>query len=138
MSTPTIHEAIEQYLAEYVTARNLAPLTRLNYASDLKHFSRNLTEQLQLSTIDQVKPRHLDGYLVTRDVKGMKGSSRRRHVETIRSLFSFLVQQRILPESPAVELLPRNGNGRNVGSSPKSNTNASWPQCSMRSGTGRS
>jgi site-specific recombinase XerD len=45
MSTPTIQEAIKQYLAEHVTARNLAPLTRLSYASDLKLVHRWLTEQ---------------------------------------------------------------------------------------------
>src|SRR5215212_10995296 len=106
MPAPTIHEAIEEYLAGYLTARNLAPLTRINYASDLKHVARYLTERLGLTTIPQVLPRHLDGYLVTLDTKGMRGSSRRRHVATIRSLFSFLVQQHVLPESPADELLP--------------------------------
>ena len=45
MSSPTIQEAIEQYLAEYLTARNLAPLTRINYASDLKQLTRYLTER---------------------------------------------------------------------------------------------
>ena len=103
---PPFKRPIEQYLAGYVTARNLAPLTRINYASDLKHLNRYLTERLQLTTIDQVRPHHLDGYLVTLDTKGMRGSSRRRHVATIRSLFTFLVQQHILPESPAEELLP--------------------------------
>jgi len=106
MSSPTIDDAIEQYLAGYLTARNLAPLTRINYASDLKHLKRYLTERLALTTIAQVLPRHLDGYLSTLDVKGMKGSSRRRHVATIRSLFRFLVQQGILPGSPAEEILP--------------------------------
>jgi site-specific recombinase XerD len=106
MSPATIHAAIEQYLAGYLTARNLAPLTRINYASDLKHLTRFLTEQLHLATIDQVKPRHLDGYLSTLDAKGLKGSSRRRQVATILSLFTFLVQQGILRESPAEELLP--------------------------------
>jgi site-specific recombinase XerD len=45
MSIPTIQEAIKQYLAEHVTARNLAPLTRLNCASDLKLVHQYLTEQ---------------------------------------------------------------------------------------------
>jgi integrase/recombinase XerC len=106
MSALTIHEAIGQYLAGYLTARNLAPLTRINYASDLKHLNRYLTERLALTNIDQVRPRHLDGYLSTLDTKGMRGSSRRRHVATIRSLFRFLVQQGILPASPADEILP--------------------------------
>ena len=106
MSTPTIAEAIQQYLDGYLTARNLAPLTRTNYASDLKHLSRYLTEQLGLTLIDQVQPRHLDGYLATLDAKGLKGSSRRRQVSTIRSLFTFLTQRGVLPASPAERLLP--------------------------------
>ena len=106
MSTPTIAEAIQQYLEGYLTARNLAPLTRTNYASDLKHLTRYLTDQLGLTTIDQVLPRHLDGYLTTLDAKGLKGSSRRRQVSTIRSLFGFLAQQGVLPSSPADSLLP--------------------------------
>ncbi len=106
MSPTTIQEAVEQYLAGYLTARNLAPLTRINYASDLKHLTRYLTEQLQIMTIHQVKPRHLDGYLSTLDAKGLKGSSRRRQVATIRSLFTFLVQQSVLSTSPADFLLP--------------------------------
>jgi site-specific recombinase XerD len=106
MSSPTIHAAIEQYLAGYLTARNLAPLTRINYASDLKQVARYLTDQLGLVRVDQVRPRHLDGFLVTLDQRGLRGSSRRRKVATIRSLFRFLVQQGILPESPAEEILP--------------------------------
>ena len=106
MSSPTISEAITRYLDGYLTARNLAPLTRINYASDLKHLARYLTERLGIATIDRVLPRHLDGYLSTLDAKGLKGSSRRRKVATIRSFFGFLVQHGILPASPAERLLP--------------------------------
>src|SRR5215212_4789618 len=106
MPAPTIHEAIEQYQAEHLTARNLAPLTRLNYASDLKQLRRYLTEELGLERIDQVQPRYLEGFLVTLDRRGLRGSSRRRKVATIRSLFRFLVQQGLLSASPAEELLP--------------------------------
>lgn len=56
--------------------------------------------------IDQVRPRHLDGFLVTLDQRGLRGSSRRRKVATIRSLFRFLVQQGILPAFPEDEILP--------------------------------
>ena len=56
--------------------------------------------------IDQVQPRYLHGFLVTLDRRGLRGSSRRRKVATIRSLFRFLVQQGILPASPADEILP--------------------------------
>ena len=48
---PAIPNAIERYLKGYLTARNLAPLTRVNYASDLKHLARYLTERLGLEHI---------------------------------------------------------------------------------------
>ena len=101
-----IRDATQRYLEGYLTARNLAPLTRVNYASDLKHLARYLTERLGLEHIGQVQLRHLDGYLSTLDAEGLKGSSRRRKVATIRSLFRFLVQQDVLAESPAERLLP--------------------------------
>lgn len=98
--------AIIQFQDEYLTARNLAPLTRVNYASDLKQLQRYLVEDLGLETIDQVQPRALQGFLVTLDRRGLRGSSRRRKVATIRTFFRFLVQQGLLSASPAEELLP--------------------------------
>jgi integrase/recombinase XerC len=89
-----------------IIGRCLAPLTRLNYASDLRQLFRYLTEELGLERVDQVQPRYLQGFLVTLDRRGLRGSSRRRKVATIRSLFRFLVQQGLLPASPADELLP--------------------------------
>ncbi len=51
MFISTIDEAIAQYLEAYPTARNLAPLTRVSYASDLKHLPRYLTERLSITAI---------------------------------------------------------------------------------------
>lgn len=103
---PSIEMAITQFGDEYLTARNLAPLTRVNYTSDLKQLQRYLVEDLGLETVDQVQPRSLQGFLVTLDHRGLRGSSRRRKVATIRAFFRFLVQQGLLPTSPAEELLP--------------------------------
>jgi integrase/recombinase XerC len=69
-------------------------------------FTQYRAEHLGLVHIDQVRPRRLDGFLVTLDQRGLRGSSRRRKVAAICSLFHFLVQQGILPASPADEILP--------------------------------
>jgi site-specific recombinase XerD len=106
VSTPTIEEAIARFRDGYLAARNLAPLTRTNYASDLKQLGRYLGERLGLERVGQVLPRHLDGFLVTLDERGLKGSSRRRKVATTRALFRYLVQEGVLAESPAERLLP--------------------------------
>jgi site-specific recombinase XerD len=106
VSSPSLQDAIVRFQDEYLAARNLAPLTRTSYASDLKQLSRYLTEELGVERIDQVQPRYLQGFLVSLDRRGLRGSSRRRMVATIRALFRFLVQQGVLPASPAEELLP--------------------------------
>jgi site-specific recombinase XerC len=98
----TITEAITQYQNGFLAARNLAPLTRVNYLQRVRY----LTEQMKLERIDQVRPPHLDGFPITLDQRGLRGSSRRRKVAIIGSLFHFLVQQGIQPASPADEILP--------------------------------
>ena len=112
---PPLPTPITQYQDEHLTARNLAPLTRINYASDLKQVGRYITEQLGLVHIDQVRPRHLDGFLVTLDQRGLRGSSRRRKVATIRSLFRFLVQQGILPPPQPTRSCHRSGSAKSAG-----------------------
>jgi site-specific recombinase XerD len=102
----SIDDAITLFQEQYLAARNLAPLTRTSYGSDLKQLSHYLTEELGLERIDQVQPRSLQGFLVTLDRRGLRGSSRRRKVATIRALFRFLLQHGVLPASPAEALLP--------------------------------
>jgi site-specific recombinase XerD len=102
----SIDDAIVLFQDQYLAARNLAPLTRTSYGSDLRQLARYLAKELGLERVDQVQPRYLQGFLVTLDRRGLRGSSRRRKVVTIRSLFRFLVQQGVLTHSPAEELLP--------------------------------
>ncbi len=106
MPSLTISDAIAQYRDVYLASRNLAPLTRTNYLSDLTDLARYLTEQLQLQTVEQVHRGSLEAYLATLDTRGLKGSSRRRRLAAIKGFFAFLVQQGILPRSPADELRP--------------------------------
>src|SRR5215212_700952 len=106
MNALPISDAINQYRDGYLAARNLAPLTRINYLCDLADVARYLTEQLQLRTVDQVHRRYLEAYLATLDTRGLKGSSRRRKVASLKSFFGFLVNQGILERSPADELRP--------------------------------
>ncbi len=106
MTSLTIPDAITRYRDVYLASRNLAPLTRTNYLCDLADLARYLTEQLQLTTVDQVHRRSLEAYLATLDTRGLKGSSRRRRVASLKSFFGFLVDQGILARSPADELRP--------------------------------
>ncbi len=106
MPSPSIQDALALFADQHLAARNLAPLTRSSYGSDLKQLARYLTEELGLERVDQMQPRYLQGFLVTLDRRGLRGASRRRKVATIRSLFRFLVQHGVLQASPAEELQP--------------------------------
>src|SRR5215212_419209 len=108
MSTLTLSlsQAVDQYRDEYLTARNLAPLTRRAYLGDVSELVTFLAEQLQLTAIGQVERRHLERYLAELDRRGLSGVSRARKVATIRGFFAFLAQQGLLPASPAEKLIP--------------------------------
>ena len=97
----SLPDALAHYQEQYLASRNFASLTRTKYLSDLSDLLRFLSEQLQLTSVHQVERRHLERYLAELDKRQLKGSSRRRKVSSIRSFFSFLEQDGIIPASPA-------------------------------------
>src|SRR5690242_321791 len=99
-------DALRLYEATFLASRNFAPLTRTKYLGDLADLIRFLTEELELTQVDQVDRRHLERYLAELDRRQLKGSSRRRKVASIRSFFTFLEQDGVLPASPATNLVP--------------------------------
>jgi site-specific recombinase XerD len=102
----SLANALVLYEETFLAARNFAPATRAKYLSDLTDLIRFLTEELGLSRPDQVELRHLERYLAELDRRALKGSSRRRKVSSIRSFFTFLEQEGVLPRSPAATLIP--------------------------------
>src|SRR5687767_2466181 len=106
ISNLSLSQAVELYREEYLTARNLAPLTRRAYLGDVSELATFLSTQLQLSAIDQVQRRHLERFLAELDRRGLSGVSRARKVATIRGFFAFLVQEGVLVASPAEKLIP--------------------------------
>ena len=103
---PSLLEALVLYEETFLAARNFAPTTRVKYVSDVSDLTRFLTEELTLTCPDQVERKHLERYLAELDRRQLKGSSRRRKVSSIRSWFSFLEQEGIVPLSPATKLIP--------------------------------
>src|SRR5918994_2001461 len=102
----SLADALVLYEETFLAARNFAPTTRVKYRSDLTDLIRFLTEELGISHPDQVERKHLERYLAELDRRQLKGSSRRRKVSSIRSWFSFLEQDGIVPLSPATKLIP--------------------------------
>jgi site-specific recombinase XerD len=103
---PSLADALLLYEETFLAARNFAPATRVKYRGDLADLTRFLTEELRLTRIDQVERTHLERYLAELDRRQLKGSSRRRKVSSIRSWFSFLEQEGLVPLSPATKLIP--------------------------------
>src|SRR5689334_23313791 len=99
-------DALRLYEATFLASRNFAPLTRTKYLGDLADLLRFLSNELQLTEVVQVERRHLERYLAELDRRQLKGSSRRRKVASIRSFFTFLEQDGIIPASPATKLIP--------------------------------
>jgi integrase/recombinase XerC len=102
----TLADALALYEASFLAARNFAHATRVKYTSDLTDLIRFLTEELGLTRPEHVERRHLERYLAELDRRHLKGSSRRRKVSSIRSFFTFLEQDGLIPLSPAAKLIP--------------------------------
>ena len=59
----TLNYVCTLYETEYLASRNLAPLTRLAYLRDLNELTGFLEEHCQISRVDHVERRHLEGFL---------------------------------------------------------------------------
>ncbi|HSH61595.1 MAG TPA: tyrosine-type recombinase/integrase [Acidimicrobiales bacterium] len=107
LSAPlTLAEAVERYHETVPRSRNQAERTRLAYRRDLQQLLAYLEGKAQLTHIDQVQRKHLEGFLAELDHRGLKGSSRRRKVAALRSFFGFLEQHDYRPTNPASMLIP--------------------------------
>src|SRR3712207_5166175 len=105
-STPlTLAEALALYQEQHLAARNLAPKTRKEYSAHLTHFLQHVEGQAGLARIDQLRRPHLDRYLALRDSRGLKGSSRRRAVASLRSFFACLAERGLVPSNPAANIV---------------------------------
>jgi site-specific recombinase XerD len=100
------NSALDQYRSQYIAARNLARRTRTEYQADLRQAIDFLIDVLQLTHPSQVERRHLESFLAELDRRGLKGSSRRRKVATLRSFFGYLYQTGLIPTDPTTRLIP--------------------------------
>src|SRR5215207_4461799 len=105
MEPPTLSlsDALALYQAEHLRARNFAPETRRKYTGDLAELVAHLTERLGVARVRDVERRHLENFLATLDHRGLKGTSRRRKVASIKSFFAFLAAHGYVSHSPALE-----------------------------------
>ena len=102
----TLDQALARFAARYLTGRNLAERTRVEYLADLRDAVAFLRDGCDVTRAAAVEPGHLEGYLSELDRRGLKGSTRRRKATSLRVFFRFLHQQGHLPASPADQLVP--------------------------------
>lgn len=102
----TWSEALSGYATEFLAARNLARRTREEYLKDLREVASYVAEQLHIEDVRLVERRHLESFLAELDRRELKGSSRRRKVSSIRSLFSYLFASELIASDPSQKLVP--------------------------------
>lgn len=94
-----MHEEIDAYLQHLTVIRGLAEKTVEAYGSDLLLF-REFLADLDASP-ERIDEHTLFLYMVHLRRKGLKNTSLARNLSSLRGFFDFLVQERILPGSPA-------------------------------------
>ncbi len=101
-----LDDALTLYRVEHFATRNFAERTRRDYALDIEDLITYLTGNANVTTVQAVTLRHLQGFLGELDRLGRAGSSRRRKVSSIRSFFLFLTKQKIIASDPTLDLTP--------------------------------
>src|SRR6266540_3400263 len=99
-------EALAHYRTIHMAARNFAARTRVEYTRDQGELVAFLIERCGLHSPTGVSRPHLDAYLAWLDQRGLKGSTRRRKVAAVRSLFGFLHRHGSIATDPTVRLIP--------------------------------
>src|SRR5260221_2687236 len=85
----TLEQAVGLFETVYMTSRNLAQRTRIEYKTDVVQLSYFLKAR-GVTKPTQIDLSHLQGFLAELDARGLSGVTRRRKVASIRALFGFL------------------------------------------------
>lgn len=97
-----MHDEIDAYLQHLTVIRGLAEKTVQAYGSDLLFF-RDFLSELG-GSLDKIEEHTLFLYLVHLRRKGLRNTSLARNLSSLRGFFDHLVQERVLPASPAALL----------------------------------
>src|SRR4051794_21561755 len=101
----SLADAIIAYEEMYLASRNFAQRTRKEYLTDLQQLVQYL-EGASVRSIEQVQRRHLEGFLAQLDRLALAGTTRRRKLAAVRSLFQFLQKQGLRTGNPAADVVP--------------------------------
>jgi integrase/recombinase XerC len=91
---------LKEYLNFLNFERGLSPLTRENYARDIKSLL-NLAGENELNSLQNI---HIRRYIATLHSKGLGGKSIARMLSSWRGFFDFLVQRKSFTNNPVIGL----------------------------------
>lgn len=99
-------DCLTRYAEWLATTRRYAERSKREYRDDICNLVDYLETRCHIRSATAVQRQHLTGFLAHCAGVGHAASTRRRSVAAIRSFFAFLVQERVLRDSPARLLLP--------------------------------
>jgi integrase/recombinase XerD len=98
--------ALAQYRTWLEMTRQYGERSKREYLDDVSDLVEWLETRCRIRSVTAVRREHLTGFQAYCSALGHAASTRRRSVAAIRSFFAFLVQERLLRDSPARLLLP--------------------------------
>lgn len=104
-ATSTFLDALADFKAIYMAARNYSPRTREEYESDLEDLAV-FFDGRHLHDWSAVGLRDLQAYLAELDRRGLSPASRNRKCYTIKTFFGFLLQSGCTRKDVSEQLIP--------------------------------
>jgi len=103
--TTSLLDAVADFKAVYMAARNYSSRTREEYISDIEDLARFLDDK-SIGTWSVVGFHDLQGYLAQLDHRGLSPASRNRKSYTIKTFFGFLAQSGYTRKDVSELLIP--------------------------------
>lgn len=100
-----LRQAIEEYKSVYMSARNFAERTRVEYAYDIEELVSYL-ESTNVNRVGEVGVPNIERYLAELDRRSIAGTTRKRKVVSIRSFFAFLYQNGYITVNLGKRIIP--------------------------------
>jgi hypothetical protein len=101
----TLDQAFTEYRQVYLSARNLAHKTRVDYTIDVTQLLTFLQDR-GITLVSQLDLSQLNAFLADMDTRELSGYTRRRKVSSIKSFCSFLESLGYVQKNPALRLIP--------------------------------
>ncbi|MEW6072579.1 MAG: tyrosine recombinase [Planctomycetota bacterium] len=107
----TIRSRVARWLDELAAARGASPHTLRAYGRDLEELVLHLEER-GIADPARVTARHLRGFLLALDERGLSGATVQRKTSAVRSFFHHLLRAGWIASHPATGLRQRRGGRR--------------------------